>query len=505
MSCTMMALSGYRKMEFRLPPRTTVIGVALIGLFATATGSPGGQWLAGTVVDNDTGRGIGDVEIQVLTSTGEAVGGATVDRTGRFRVENLGSGSYQVHLSKFGYVPMNANVTAISRRETWDGYVLRLIRGAVITGHVFDSDHQPVSGARVILFAGVGESQWKPFAATADADQNGEYRLYGLKPGTYRVGGLNLRAQGNTILGILPFQQEGQPIDLTVLGGEVLEHIDLSFPSEPLFTIEGSVSGPGGLYTVSLLSESGVLLSTQAVREGQFRFANTRQGAYSIVARSGTAGGTQPQFARATTVLGSSSVDGLQLTLHPAPESSVFLERSEDSCPPPIRLTLSPLDAGSGLSNINTVIPGQRPLSLGPLTPARYLVSAVSALGECENSAPTFLDYRQDLDHHTWSLTMRRTGTIRGSIKEVTHSSTLVVLVSLNPLRGAPIEVVQSGDDHRFVFARVVNGRYYLLARRINDLLSPWKPLASIDPSIIDVHAGAAVDLALSTPPRSLP
>jgi hypothetical protein len=65
--------------------------------------------ITGTVVDNVTKRGMGDVVVEVSGATGEQV--VVTDASGGYRVPNLAPGPYTVRVSNEGYKPSGTSVT----------------------------------------------------------------------------------------------------------------------------------------------------------------------------------------------------------------------------------------------------------------------------------------------------------------------------------------------------------------------------------------------------------
>jgi hypothetical protein len=119
------------------------------------------------------------------------------DDDGRFVFAGLATGQYSVSVSKPAYVTVEYGAArpgrpgipiSVAPGERIDGLVIRLARGAVITGVVTMPDHRPAPDLKV---SAVRVDQQTPtIAATTDlfgTDDRGVYRLFGLAPGTYLV------------------------------------------------------------------------------------------------------------------------------------------------------------------------------------------------------------------------------------------------------------------------------------------------------------------------------
>ena len=131
--------------------------------------------------------------------TGERA--AVTDELGRFAIPSLAPGSYMLTAAKPGYVTMRNGQkrpsrgtgvsVAVGAGQTIDAGVIRLPKGAVITGTINDEtgrarrgiqltilEYRLVNGERQLMSVG---------AALAPTDDRGVYRAYGLPAGEYVV------------------------------------------------------------------------------------------------------------------------------------------------------------------------------------------------------------------------------------------------------------------------------------------------------------------------------
>jgi hypothetical protein len=123
---------------------------------------------------------------------------AITDEQGRYTFQNLPAGRYTMNASKPGFINLSFGARRPGRQgrpfpladgERARGADFMLPRGSVVTGHVYDEDGEPLVGAQVrtMRFAYVqGEKRLTP-AGSATSDDRGEFRVYGLQPGTYYV------------------------------------------------------------------------------------------------------------------------------------------------------------------------------------------------------------------------------------------------------------------------------------------------------------------------------
>jgi len=154
--------------------------------------------IAGRVLGADNGRPVTRALVGLVAA--ELPGGrsALTDNSGAFEFIELPSGRYTLTASKAGYVGLSFGqrrpLQAGTPLQLADGQELkavdfRLPRGSAITGHVYDENGDPLPGAAVRAGRyqyGQGMRQLVP-AGTAQTDDRGEYRVWGLNPGEYYI------------------------------------------------------------------------------------------------------------------------------------------------------------------------------------------------------------------------------------------------------------------------------------------------------------------------------
>jgi len=122
---------------------------------------------------------------------------ATTDQDGNYKISNVAAGAYQVSFGAVGYVPAK-NISgfrniAVGDGENIENVNIALVRGGVITGKITDADGRPVVEQAVRLFsADVPDQQQGPAQPrqpdnVSMTDDRGIYRMFGLKPGRYKV------------------------------------------------------------------------------------------------------------------------------------------------------------------------------------------------------------------------------------------------------------------------------------------------------------------------------
>ncbi len=173
--------------------------------------------ISGTVVAADTGQ---PVRLAIVTLNGETAAStssatgvltftsagaqgpglsrtAVTDGQGHFSFDYLPAGQFRVTVTRNGFLSLNYGQTkpdrpgsiipiAAGQRQS---LAVRLIRGGVITGLVFDDNGQPAAGAqlqamRLVSQQGVKRLSW---SCCTQSDDRGQYRITGLPPGEYFV------------------------------------------------------------------------------------------------------------------------------------------------------------------------------------------------------------------------------------------------------------------------------------------------------------------------------
>jgi protocatechuate 3,4-dioxygenase beta subunit len=133
---------------------------------------------------------------------------AETDSEGRFRLEGLPAGSYEVAPSAPTLVGPAADEAgkkvSVSAGATAEGIDFSLSRGGVITGKITDSEGNPLIGEEISLKAA---DPSKPGGSSQNADQRmystddrGVYRIFGIRPGRYIVSSGTFR---NPMFGLL--------------------------------------------------------------------------------------------------------------------------------------------------------------------------------------------------------------------------------------------------------------------------------------------------------------
>ena len=383
--------------------------------------------IEGTVRRFGTSDGVAGVLITITRNGQQELSGepdAVTDGGGRFSIRNAAPGAYTIRAARPGYLApvkdgveleeggSKKNITIeLDRPLTVD---LTLSAASALGGRVFDPLGRPADGATVeaILVAADGTTKR---AGSATSDDRGQYRVWGLAPGKYKLavdytgGGFTTSVTGNvlSIGGAKPLYVPdtwaktyfpGTPDSdraaiLEVGENASVENLDFGFQTAPAFRISGKVIDPGrdkrsrspDFYLISMNNNSGKVLEAprttanslppgQARSEGGFELRGVRQGRYILYAEDWQGQPFQrDNFAVAQVVLdvasdisdvtlvmsGTTVVEGLVRNAEqkPAASSRVVLIPSEERRGHPMYYKQALTDA-SGKFSIKGAMPG---------------------------------------------------------------------------------------------------------------------------------------------------
>ena len=121
------------------------------------------------------------------------------DANGRYTITELPAGKISVASNKVNYVRANYGQTRVlgpgtpvdlANGQVLDGINFALQRTGVIAGRILDEVGDPVADVQVMPGRYVyfnGERRLQNAGASASTDDLGEYRVFGIPPGTYVV------------------------------------------------------------------------------------------------------------------------------------------------------------------------------------------------------------------------------------------------------------------------------------------------------------------------------
>jgi hypothetical protein len=467
-----------------------------------------GASISGRIVDDSLSMPVRHVVVRVLNSkTGAEFANLSTDARGEFQVPDLPEkGQYKLEMAKTGFLTLCASLGALQDSPL----LFRLIGYGVITGRVIDAESNPVRTARVTAFRKGREADvWESVGSPLEVDGDGNYRIHGLPPGTYRVGAFGMTERGHAIRGLVFFPDNSQPMEFRVLGGEEYSTTDIRLPVGSGFSVSGRVHGEGEdgniLLSAAPVEEPGIVLTVALARPGGlFHLENMLPGTYQLVARRGSSG-ADASFGRAKVIVPAPNNDITDIALGKA-GASISLRRSpsDDSsgpCGSPVTASLVPVEGNRPKTlGASILLYRGRPTLLSALEPGVYRVTIDAPKG-CENSGPQYIDWTGEPDGPPRDLGMMLpAGSIRAHVVNVDESSHYSVILVPFGCRESDCQVhfARPDRDGNVVFDHLPAGDYYAIARRSTALDARWRPVPGRDTDAITVTPGVRVDVQLS-------
>jgi hypothetical protein len=333
---------GGRGGSVQAPPRDTGAGPVPVAIAESR--------ISGRVLAGSTGQPLYRALVQLNTGNLGTARWTLTDAEGRWFFADVPAGSYTVVASRDGYVSMgygqkNAfGVPAplvVADRATLERLDIVLPQGGVVTGRITDERGEAISGVgvramRVRFVNGRRElvestTGLRALLAGGITDDRGEYRLYGLAPGTYYLvassGPVGIgRSDDPTSYAVTyapgtALIAEATPV---VVSGDKNATADFGLVRTALSMVSGTLldaSGAGrpGIVRLVVVApghaiETGRALSTQADASGAFQLRGVPPGTYFLQGQLGSNAGQE--------------LASLPITLSGGSLSNVFLQTS---------------------------------------------------------------------------------------------------------------------------------------------------------------------------------
>ena len=284
---------------------------------------------------------------------------AISDSDGHFTIKDVAPGRYNCFAVRTGYVdqPYQSNgkdsgaMLSLQPGQHLADVLFRLTLAAVITGHVNNEDGEAMARVQVTALRRPTEEEiieedlpasrkLEPTpVSSAQTDDRGEYRIFGLKPGEYYIKAMDSPdiemnmsvGQDQFIREFLgsdyapvfypgvPRLSQAQPVPLTA-GAEV--QVDLAMRQVKTVEISGHVIGPLGTpatdVSINLEEAQGEDYSsdryTSTDTRGNFSLKGIPPGSYVLVAHQRVQG-ERPYSARQKLEVGNDNIDSVTLVL----------------------------------------------------------------------------------------------------------------------------------------------------------------------------------------------
>jgi len=310
--------------------------------------------IAGHVLRLDAGEPLKKARVTLRSHPGEEFSVfALTDEQGRFLFEDTPPGSYDLEVSRDGYVDAiygqkriggSGAILTLTSGQRMNDLVFKLAHTAAISGHVFDEDGEPIAKATVITYRaskrlGKERENGEDPILTNDL---GEFRIFDLAPGRYYIA-VNYRREypfhrdapapnQKLYTGYLPsyYPNTGDPAKaqaISVGPGDEIRPMDFFLRASRFVTVRGRVicDLPGNLAAsgrVSLNPQGpGLVQALQGLednfrpKDGSFVIRNVPPGTYDLTASYNGSESGDLHLARRQLEVGNSDVDGVTITI----------------------------------------------------------------------------------------------------------------------------------------------------------------------------------------------
>jgi len=310
--------------------------------------------IAGHVLRLDTGEPLKKARVTLRSHPGEEFSVfALTDEQGRFLFEDTPPGSYDLEVSRDGYVDAiygqkriggSGAILTLTSGQRMNDLVFKLAHTAAISGHVFDEDGEPIAKATVITYRaskrlGKERENGEDPILTNDL---GEFRIFDLAPGRYYIA-VNYRREypfhrdapapnQKLYTGYLPsyYPNTGDPAKaqaISVGPGDEIRPMDFFLRASRFVTVRGRVicDLPGNLAAsgrVSLNPQGpGLAQALQGLEDnfrpknGSFVIRNVPPGTYDLTASYNGSESGDWHLARRQLEVGNSDLDGVTITI----------------------------------------------------------------------------------------------------------------------------------------------------------------------------------------------
>jgi hypothetical protein len=275
---------------------------------------------------------------------------ASSDASGKFSFSNVEPGKYRLSAARTGFVNadygardyMQAGTTfALEPKQRMSDMMFRMTPNGVITGHVVDEDREPVAFRQVQAMRYRYTQGKKQLVSYGSANTNdiGEYRIFGLPPGRYFISVSARRSYTADRRNAAQQQPEEEYVatyypgttdaasaaPLDIGPGALFTGADVGLGKRRTVHVKGHITDASGLerrrpmvYLVprGLSGFSSMNRPSSIDANGNFDIRSVTSGSYTLVASIQDRG--RSLSARLPVEVGNSNVENLSITVNPA-------------------------------------------------------------------------------------------------------------------------------------------------------------------------------------------
>ncbi|MGO9097849.1 MAG: carboxypeptidase regulatory-like domain-containing protein [Bryobacteraceae bacterium] len=311
--------------------------------------------IEGTVLNAKTSEPIKKVEVALRRedSSGGVTNGVLTDGAGKFKFADLEPARYYIWMSKSGFLegPRRlgdaSHVLALAEGQTLKDLTYRLWPTAVIAGRVVDEDGNPMTDVSIMTYRyRYEQGRLRVFldGGVAQTDDQGRYRMYGVRAGRWYLGAKHMKAASHSMgdatglhftdsardeaytpLYYPGVADAGQAAPIQLRAGEQRRDVDFRLVPARTVRVRGRVAPlPPPQELSVLLMARGLTGPTPLVEhrmagvdeKGLFEIRGVFPGSYLLLSMSFRR--DEGPSARQRLEVGNTDVDGVEVTLRPS-------------------------------------------------------------------------------------------------------------------------------------------------------------------------------------------
>jgi len=380
--------------------------------------------MLGQVINAVTGEPLRKAVVSIRGQAGQPANRrAEVDSAGRFEIRNLEPGRYTLTAQRTGFADQaygaqrpgsrRGSPVSIEQGQEMKNLVIKMTPHAVVMGRLMDEDGEPKAGVSVsaMRFEWMGNRRQLSSYGSASTNDLGEYRIYGLAPGTYIVQAspsheytyyapdpeLSARPEEGYVTTCYPGTTDSSmAARVAVKAGNELRGIDFKMAKSRVVRIRGTVlnGATGKPVRANLMlmprnkGYSAWMETQQAMavdQHGAFEFRNVAPGSYTL--RANVMSQQIRLSALQTLDVGDDHIRDLVITANPGIEipGTLKIEGAEqtDSSDSPLHISLAPwgTEIDGGFGGASTEVKEDGSFKLTDVQPGRYHVRAIGLDG----------------------------------------------------------------------------------------------------------------------------
>jgi protocatechuate 3,4-dioxygenase beta subunit len=447
----------------------------------------------------------------------------TTDSQGRFIIDNLATGSYELSAAKNGFARQvygerapgrPGTLLTVSSGQMLKDVVFRLVPAGAVSGRVTDTRGEPIPGILVQLlrssYDGQGRRTFQP-VSSARTNDRGEYRMYLITPGRFFVSAAAAGPSPDpSMMAVNRFDEPGFALvyypgsrdpsgasSLEVQPGAETSAIDFRLIPQQLFRIRGRVldvrtgglpravqleihpRGPGspGVHSPFMYNSTNATFEIRDVAPGSYWIqAQLMPDAINLQL---SLGDLLKNIAQAGVVVSNADVENVVVTFSPgfavhgrteiedsgnAPTQAtalmVYLEPEESTPVPTLPQTVKP----DGTFNIESVLPGDYRIHAEGGPKNSYIKSAHLGRTDVLNRLSLSGPVSESLEIVLGTASGEIEGTVVDGDRNLVPGVQIVLIPNRERSRTDLYRTATSDQNGRFIIGTIIPGEYKVFA-----------------------------------------